>query len=595
MNPDEPAEIVPRSDSSIPSPADCGSFAHGVGGSASIPEPLKKDMEKKSIDIGLTLSILNDYNAGLYDTVKQVAASGVPPIDGTVVVDTRCRHDAASIVYAMDEDEAWANLARFGLSLPETTLFSTGGPHAGGASASCSPGKRRALFTARALESIGASLLPATAYGVLNGGSATSYADSKKNLALGQDVFAALATAFDALAPLCKNQPKGLTPAYLNPDGTAGASFLELKMRARLVRFAKLQNPAISANIGRDGHCVRPPARGITSSSDDVASSSDTMSRPGNAEFMPLFQMTSSGNDDQLTAAYRAMSSGPLLGPLSARLGLAPSTWHTGVQSMIAAFTHSGEGRPRHIFNRAYGKENAAIALPGGHGQCFRILAPVFRDFYARGVKFAYIGNVDNIAYTPDPLEIAILALSGKPAGFEFSVRTPMDVKGGILVRTGDGTCTIADIGPAITFDEVLRLEKAGYSILFNCAVGLFDLSYLVPHLEEIARKLPVRFTDQDKDAGRYSQAEQVTWEVLSCLPSFLAFAVDKNERFLAAKLLVDTLLTSGVAKDDPKLPPAFRETAVGLNKGLTGLLGDTYGLTLSKGKWVPMESVGQV
>lgn len=565
---------------------------------SSISEPLRRDMEKKSIDVGLTCAILNDYNAGLYDDVKQVAASGVPSIDGKVVVDTRCRHDASAVVYAMDEDEARANLARFGLSLPETTLCAPGDSDSSAASksraASRGRGKRRALFTAQALETIGAALLPLTAYGVLNGGSATSYADSKKNLALGQDVFAALSAAFDEMAPLCKNQPKGLTPAYINPDGTAGASFLELKMRARLVRFAKLRDSASSTNIGREGQHMSLQASRAIAAHDGTVSSSAAAPLRGNAEFMPLFQMTSSGNDEQLTAAYEAMRSGRLLGPLSARLGLASSEWHTGVQSMIAAFTHSSEGRPRRIFDRAYGMENAAIALPGGHGQCFRILAPVFRDFYERGIRFAYIGNVDNIAYTPDPLEVAILALSGKPAGFEFSVRTPMDVKGGILVRTGDGACTIADIGPAIAFDEVLRLEKAGYSILFNCAVGLFDLSYLVPHLEEIARRLPVRFTDQDKDAGRYSQAEQVTWEVLSCLPAFLAFAVDKNERFLAAKLLVDTLLTSGVAVDDPNLPTAFRTTAQGLNKGLTRLLGDTYGLVLSNGKWIPAESVGQ-
>ena len=57
-----------------------------------------------------------------------------------------------------------------------------------------------------------------------------------------------------------------------------------------------------------------------------------------------------------------------------------------------------------------------------------------------------------------------------------------------------------------------------------------------------------MRFTDQDKDAGRYSQAEQVTWEVAGILPAFLSFAVDKYDRFIAAKLFAETLLTSGAA-----------------------------------------------
>ncbi|MCE5255700.1 MAG: UTP--glucose-1-phosphate uridylyltransferase [Spirochaetaceae bacterium] len=518
----------------------------------SIPAALREDMERKSIDVALTASILGDYNSGRQDSLKPVKASGVPAIDGKIVIDTRCRHDDKAYIFSIDEEKARTNLARFDLVMPETTsLRRTNANH------------RKALFTAKALEEIGNALLPFTAYGVLNGGSATSYADSKKNLALGPGVFDALSGPFQKMAPLCRNRPKGLTPAYINPDGSAGASFLELKMRARLLRFDGLQK------------CKNRQALPMRE-----------------AEFMPLFQMTSSGNDAQLAEAYASMAGAPFLESLAGRLGISATKWHTGVQSMIAAFTHSSEGRPKRIFDRAYGKENSSVALPGGHGQCFRILAPVFRKLYEQGTRFAYIGNVDNIGYTPDPLEIAILALSGAPAGFEFSVRTPMDVKGGILIQTEEGGCTVADIGPAISFDEVLRLENSGYSILFNCAVGLFDLSYLVPHLDEIARALPVRFTDQDKDAGRYSQAEQVTWEVLSCLPSFLAFAVDKNERFLAAKLLVDTLLTSGVAIDDSRLPQDLRETVLGLNKGLKNLLGGTYGLVLSDNKWVPQESV---
>ena len=88
------------------------------------------------------------------------------------------------------------------------------------------------------------ALLGRTAYGVLNGGSATSYADSKKNLAFGQGVFDALAPSYKRLAPLCKDRPKGLTPAYLEPDGSPGASFLLLKMRARLVAALRARSGA---------------------------------------------------------------------------------------------------------------------------------------------------------------------------------------------------------------------------------------------------------------------------------------------------------------------------------------------------------------
>jgi hypothetical protein len=300
---------------------------------------------------------------------------------------------------------------------------------------------------------------------------------------------------------------------------------------------------------------------------------------------MPLFQMTSVSNDAELAKAYGEYRSHPLIAPLASELKLEGARWATGVQPMIAAYTHSSEGRPKRVFDKAHGKSDSALALPGGHGQCFRVLAPALRALRASGIRYAYLGNVDNLGYIPDPVEIAILALSGRCAAFDFSLRTPMDVKGGILVETPDGR-TVADIGPAISLDEVTRLESEGGSILFNCAVGLFDLDYLAPRLDEVGRKLPVRFTDQDKDAGRYSQAEQVTWEVASILPGFLAFAVDKYDRFIAAKLLAETLLTSGAAAGDPRIPADLAETSRKLKAALDGKLAGPYGLEARGGRW---------
>jgi UTP--glucose-1-phosphate uridylyltransferase len=503
---------------------------------------LAADMGAKGIDAELTLSILKDYNEGLYDGVAPVSARGVPPIDGREVLSLS---RGPGPVLSVGAREARERLGGLGLGLPKLGVDEAEG---------------RLAFRKEALEEIGSRLLGRTAFGVLNGGSATSYADSKKNRAFGDAAFEALEPAFDALAPLCKDRPKGLTPAYLEPGGSPGASFLLLKMRARLVA-------ALAAR--KRGEKV-----------DD--------------SFMPLFQMTSVGNDAEVAAAYEEYRSHPFLAELSREAGLDGAAWATGVQPMIAAFTHSSEGRPKRVFDRARGVPDSALALPGGHGQCFRVLAPVLRSLRAAGARFAYIGNVDNLGYLPDPAEVAALALSGRPAAFDFSLRTAVDVKGGVLVECGPeggpGSRTIADIGPAISFDEIRRLETEGFPILFNCATGLFDLEWMVPRLDEIARKLPVRFTDQDKDAGRYSQAEQVTWEVAGILPSFLAFAVDKYDRFIAAKLLVETLLTSGAATGDPRLPPELARASAGLSAALEAKLSGPYGLARRGGSWVPAD-----
>ena len=518
---------------------------------------LLADMESKGIDAGLTLSILDDYNVGLYDSVGSVAAAGVPAIDGSSVVAM-----GPGAVYRVPASEARERLEELGLALPASGVAAASGAAAPGAAASGAAGGEELVFSRAALEEIGRALLGRTAYGVLNGGSATSYADSKKNLAFGREVFSALEPAFAALAPLCRDRPKGLTPAYLNPDGSPGESFLVLKMRSRLVAAARL---GTAARLGE-------------------AAAGGTPAAP----FLPLFQMTSVGNDAEIARAYAAYREHPFLAPLARRLGLDPVEWRTGVQPMLAAYTHSSEGRPKRVFDRAQGKSDSALALPGGHGQCFRVLAPALRALRESGVRFAYLGNVDNLGYLPDPAEIAVLALSGKPAGFDFSLRTSVDVKGGILVDTAEGGRTVADIGPAISFEEVRRLESGGAAILFNCATGLFDLDWLVPRIEDIGRRLPVRFTDQDKDAGRYAQAEQVTWEVTSLLPGFVAFAVDKYDRFIAAKLLAETLLTSGVAEGDPRIPPELAETSRRLNRGLAAKLAGPCGLKLEGGRWVP-------
>ncbi len=501
-----------------------------------VTDALRRDMESKGIDVALTLSILKDYNEGFYDDVRPVKAAGVPAVDNRTVIALE-----KGLAYPIPAEEARRRLADLDLPLPAAALDEGS----------------KLRFPLAALAELGERLLPRTAYGILNGGSATSYADRKKNQAFGADVFSALEGPFEELAPLCEGRPKGVTPAYINPDGSPGASFLQLKLRARLLSALAYRR--------RYGDPGRP--------------------------ILPLFQMTSAATDAELARAYEAYEEEEILRPLAEALGSPACSFLTGIQPMIGAYSHSETGRPKTVFDRAFGRADSSLPLPGGHGQCFRVLAPALRSLRESGVRYAYLGNVDNLGYLPDPVEIGLAALCGLPAAFDFSVRTPVDVKGGILVETAEGKRLVADIGPAIPFAEVQRLEDSGSTILFNCATGLFDLDWLVPRLDEIGRGLPVRFTDQDKDAGRYSQAEQVTWEVTGILPSFLAFAVNKYDRFIAAKMLAETLLTSGVGADDPRLPADLAATSSLLRAGLEWKLAGPYGMELWDGRWTPRET----
>jgi hypothetical protein len=398
------------------------------------------------------------------------------------------------------------------------------------------------------LRRIGVHLLPRVAYGVLNGGSATSYIDVSKNRAVDPEAFAVLGDDFAVLAEAARGKPKGVTAAWIGADGSAGPSFLLLKLRARLLR-------ALEYRIASGDSASAPP---------------------------PFFELTSPVTAAPLTAAYAAYAVSPLLAPLAAAVGAQRHAAEPlgAVQPLLAAFTHSADG-PRRVFGAYAGQADRGLPLPGGHGEAFRVLAPILRGLRGSGVRWAYLGNVDNSGYTVDPGAVAELALRGADAAFEFTPRTPLDTKGGVLTLTGDGRLGVSDLGQGISWSALAAEEAAGKRALFNCAVGLFDLDYLVPRLDEIAARLPIRISDQAKDFGRYAQAEQNLWDVVALVPRPLIRVVEKARRFVAAKTLMETCLASPIAEriaGDPAVPEALRATSRLLRAGWERLLAEEYG-----------------
>ncbi|MBI9102764.1 MAG: UTP--glucose-1-phosphate uridylyltransferase [Spirochaetales bacterium] len=500
---------------------------------------LKKKMTEAGINIELTEKILSDINDGKAAVKMENKERIIPLIDGKRIVDRRNANGWSGLVAQVENQFKT-------LELP-TELFSRGRIT-----------KNRIHFSSEILSEIGFLLLPKVAYGVLNGGSASSYADLKKNKSFSPELFKLCEGPFEKMAELCRGRAKGITPGFSNPDGTPGPSFLELRMRNILLTIQKHKN------IHGDGP----------------------------APLSPMFQMTSILNNDQISRTYNGYRESPLLTPLITETGIDITRVETGIQPLLAALTHSSEGEPRKIFTSAWGKEETPLPFPGGHGQNFAVLEKIYRKLKADGKLFAYLGNVDNLANTPDPEGIAILALSGKPAAFDFSFRTPVDVKGGILVEE-EGRLNCVDIGAAVPADWVAGQEESGKPILFNCATGLFNLDYLTENLGRIISNLPLRVVEQDKDPGKYAQTEQVTWEVMGMMDDFLVFGVEKTERFLASKLLMENLMTSGIAFDHPDYPG--KKTGAGLytfgkalNTGLEKVLTERYGLELINGKWLP-------
>ncbi len=514
-----------------------------------------REFKTKKIDKDLTLNILAGYNNGQYRNTPGVSVSSIPDMSNNNIVDR-----AGLKTYSIPADVFKERMAYL---LPNVNCAEYGIESSG-----------EVILTLQELETIGVLLYPLTSFGILNGGSATSYVDRKKNQNFNPDVFTLYENLFDSLSKDSKGKAKGITPAFIQPGGAPGPSFLELKLRGLLVQALKYQ--VLTGEIADK----RP----------------EKEKYGGLSPLFPFFQMTSTYNNSQILEALDRYRESAYLTDLIKTTGIPITKAETAVQPLISAFTPIEDGKELDLFTTAWGEKDTLLPLPGGHGQNFYVLKEIYKNLYKSGKRFVYISNIDNIGSTVDPVSIAILALSGKQAAFDFSFKTPVDVKGGVLISDSSGRLNCADIGPALSKDEIIRYEETGTPILFNCATGLFNLEYLASNIDTIIEKLPLRFSNQDKDAGKYSQAEQVTWEIMGILDDFLVLAVNKYDRFLAAKILLEGILTSGIRLNDNLFETSdtlknLKELAVNLNRGLTSNLTAYYGLTQSEQHWVPQSA----
>ena len=509
---------------------------------------LEREFEEKRIDKELTFKIMDGFNSGKYKDTSAVSVSDIPGMSDANIIDRANLKN-----YTMDK--------KIFISTVEELLPGTDTKTFGTAQGS------RIILSAGDLERIGTLLLPLTSFGVLNGGSATSYVDRKKNMGFNPEIFSLYEDLFNTLSAVSKGKAKGITPAFIQRDGAPGPAFLELKLRGLLVQALKYRVLTESGGEKREERGLSP--------------------------LFPLFQMTSTYNNDQILKELEKYAESPYLKDLIEYTKIPITRTETAVQPLISAYTPVEEGKDISLFTTPWGMKDTLLPLPGGHGQNFFVLKDIYKKLYDSGKRFVYIGNIDNLGSTADPISIALLALSGKQAAFDFSFKTPVDVKGGILVYDSRGKLNCADIGPAVPRETVDRYEKSGTPILFNCATGLFNLEYLVSGIDEIIEKLPLRFSNQDKDAGKYSQAEQVTWEIMGILDDFLILAVNKYERFLAAKMVIEGILTSGMRLNDPVFESGedlkeLKKLGNNLNRGLSDNLSRVYGLVRKDGIWIP-------
>ncbi|MBN2618583.1 MAG: UTP--glucose-1-phosphate uridylyltransferase [Spirochaetales bacterium] len=482
--------------------------------------------QMNNIDMELSLNILQRYNNGLIGNEKPITVKDLPTNNNENIIqfDTEVK-------LSISQKDLLLFAAKFNIPLSIVEKFKSD----------------PAIIDSESLEEIGIYLYPYFSFGILNGGSATSYVDTTKNEQFNSEIYTSNKTFINELKPIYSGKAKGITPAFINPDKSTGPSFMELKFRYLLLQSKEYRNRTM-----RD-----------------------------DKNLFPVFQMTSSTNNDEIMNHYKELKNSYYLKDLLQNSSSNILNVISGIQPLITAYTHSSKGTIKDFFKTS---DTNYLPLPGGHGQCFYVLKSIFQELYMKGIRFISLGNVDNIGYNIDPKILSLLALNNKDAMFEFSYKTEIDTKGGVLVLDDNNRLNCADLGVTISKEEIKNAETSGKPILFNCASGYFNLEILLSKIDFIIDNLPTRFSDQNKDIGIYSQAEQVTWEVISLLDNISILAVNKYDRFLASKLLIENLLTSGVINVSKN--NNFYNKSLLLKDGLDEKLKTTYKLYLKNNRW---------
>nr|WP_267507676.1 UTP--glucose-1-phosphate uridylyltransferase [Borreliella afzelii] len=408
------------------------------------------------------------------------------------------------------------------------------------------------IFSSCDLENLGLILFPYLSFGILNGGSATSYFDLAKNKKFNEDLYMLYESKILEFKEKFGEFPKGITPAYINKDGSFGFSFLALKIR-HLLMVAKRYESCY-------GRRVKPS----------------------------IFQMTSCKTDEFISKFLDDLFVDDLIKSVNF-CNLKKDDIFTAVQPLVYCYEKLNSSNYQYFTFNDNKNNNSILALPAGHGQNFKILKDIYLQLYESGKRFIYIGNVDNMGFTINFKALAVMALTNCSSGFEFSFKNKTDFKGGVLAVNGENRLTCVDIGGGISSEVIQEFENKGNRLLFNCATGLFNLEYLIKNIDEIIEKMPIRIIEQDKEFGKYISVEQITWEVLKLMENPLILTVDRSKRFRPAKLFIDMLLNSNYLEDRyvySKRRVNNFDAAKDLDCSLSDLLSKDYGLLRGCYRW---------
>ena len=86
----------------------------------------------------------------------------------------------------------------------------------------------------------------------------------------------------------------------------------------------------------------------------------------------PLFQMTSPFTHEKVEKAFASYQENPFLQDLIEETGIDATKPLTGIQPLLAAFSHSSEGDVKFIFTEAHGKRTKCSLFRAAMGRTFQ-------------------------------------------------------------------------------------------------------------------------------------------------------------------------------------------------------------------------------
>jgi UTP--glucose-1-phosphate uridylyltransferase len=197
----------------------------------------------------------------------------------------------------------------------------------------------------------------------------------------------------------------------------------------------------------------------------------------------------------------------------------------------------------------AWPQEPAHEWCPPGHGDLYTALVSSgsLAAMRARGIRYAFVSNADNLGAVLDVGLLGWFAESGAPFAMEVKRRSEADKKGGHLARAKSGRLVLRETAQCPD-DEVASFQDVTLYRFFNTNNLWIDLDALARALDANEGVLPLplirnekRVDPLDAESPRVIQLETAMGSAISCFEGARAIQVPAH-RFAPVKSTGDLL-----------------------------------------------------